>query len=253
MRLPVPDGDLGLAAQDRCDQVADALLRVLVVPVGVDHDVGAELQRPLDAVVERPAEAAVAGVPDEVGDPVMLGDLDGAVGGAVVDDQHDDLVDARDLCGDAGEHQGEGLFLVEARDLNDQTHDVTSSSRCGRTGDGTGPQQHWTPYGGYRGRLTRWVHRIAPSEPSLLVGANNGRFRFVPAGWCGDRAVPLRVSRWWYRARRSNRPRPPPRCRCDDGRHASRCRPPAGRHARGPPGDPHRSRSPTAHVRRPRP
>ena len=79
MHLPVGDDDVGLAGDDRLNQVGDALLRVLVVAVGVDHDVGAEFERPLHAVVERAAQPLVAGVPDEVGDPVRLGHLDRAV------------------------------------------------------------------------------------------------------------------------------------------------------------------------------
>ena len=71
VHLAVADDDLCLAAQDRLDQVADAVLRVLVVAVGVDHDVRAELECALHAVVEGPAETAVAGVMDEVGDAVL--------------------------------------------------------------------------------------------------------------------------------------------------------------------------------------
>jgi hypothetical protein len=74
--LPVGDDDVGAAGDDRLHQVGDALLRVLVVAVGVDDDVGPELERPLHAVVERPAQAAVAGVAHEVDDAVLARDLD---------------------------------------------------------------------------------------------------------------------------------------------------------------------------------
>jgi len=118
VHLPVGDDDVGPAGQDRLHQVGDALLRVLVVAVGVDHDVGAELERALHPVVEGAPEPAVAGVPHEVRDAVLLGHLDGAVRGAVVDDQHQDLVDAGDRRGDAGQDCGERLLLVEAGDLD---------------------------------------------------------------------------------------------------------------------------------------
>jgi hypothetical protein len=118
VHLPVGDDDVGAALEDRLDQVGDALLRVLVVPVGVDDDVRAELERPLDAVVEGPPQAAVARVADEVRDPVLAGDLDGAVARPVVDDQDEDLVDARDRPRDGGEDGGERLLLVEAGDLD---------------------------------------------------------------------------------------------------------------------------------------
>ena len=55
------------------DKIGDAFLGVLVVAVGVDDDVGAELQRVVDAVLERAGQALVAGVPDEVRDPERSG------------------------------------------------------------------------------------------------------------------------------------------------------------------------------------
>ena len=93
--LAVGDDDVRRAGDDRLHQLGDLLLGVLVVAVGVDQDVGAELEGPHDAVVEGPAEALVAGVVHELPDPVGLGHLDRAVRRAVVDDQHDDLVDRR--------------------------------------------------------------------------------------------------------------------------------------------------------------
>jgi hypothetical protein len=76
-------------------------------------------------------QALVAHVVHELGDAVLAGHLDGAVGAAVVDDEHDDVVDAGDLPRDRGEHGGEGLLLVEARDLHDEPHDaVLSCSGC---------------------------------------------------------------------------------------------------------------------------
>ena len=118
VHLPVGDHDLGLTGDDRLDEIGDALLRVLVVTVGVDHDVGAQFECALHAVVEGAAQSPVACMAHEVGDAHRPRDLDGAVGRTVVDDQHDDLVDARDRCGDRLENQREGLLLVEARNLN---------------------------------------------------------------------------------------------------------------------------------------
>jgi hypothetical protein len=123
--LPIADGDLGPALQDRPDQLADHLLRVLVVAVGVHHDVGPELEGALHAVVERAPEPAGAGVVHELGDAVGACHLDGAVGRAVVDHQHHDLVDARDARRDRLEHGRQGLLLVQARDLDNESQRVT--------------------------------------------------------------------------------------------------------------------------------
>ena len=54
--------------------------------------------------------------------PVGPGDLDGAVGGAVVDDQPLDAVEALDVARQVGQRHGQRLGLVEARDLDDELH-----------------------------------------------------------------------------------------------------------------------------------
>ena len=94
--LAVGDDDVGPPLDDRPDEVGDPLLRVLVVAVGVDDDVGAELEGVVDAVLEGAGQPLVAGVPHEVRDAERAGDLDRPVGRAVVDDDDDDLVDALD-------------------------------------------------------------------------------------------------------------------------------------------------------------
>src|SRR4051794_32550118 len=50
---------------------------------------------------------------------------------AVVDDQPLDLLEARDLAGQIAQRDREGLLLVEARDLDDQLHDVGGRYRQG--------------------------------------------------------------------------------------------------------------------------
>ena len=73
VHLPVGDDDVGRPSTIGLDQVGDALLRVLVVAVGVHHDVGAELEGVVDAVLEGPGQALVAGVAHEVGHSVRRG------------------------------------------------------------------------------------------------------------------------------------------------------------------------------------
>ena len=85
--LAVADDHVGLAGQDRRHQLGDVGAAVLVVGVGVDDDVGAELQAGVQPGLEAGGEALVVGQADDVLDPVLAGDLDGAVAGAVVDDQ----------------------------------------------------------------------------------------------------------------------------------------------------------------------
>ena len=68
---------------------------VLVVGVGVDDHVGAELQRSVEPGLEAVGQALVVGEADDVVDAVLARDLDRAVGRAVVDDQPLDVVEAR--------------------------------------------------------------------------------------------------------------------------------------------------------------
>ena len=68
--------------------------RVLVVGVGVDDDVGAELQARVEARLEARGQALVVRQADDVVDAVLARDLDRAVGRAVVDDEPFDGVEA---------------------------------------------------------------------------------------------------------------------------------------------------------------
>ena len=120
--LAVADDDVGLAGEDRRDQLGDVGAAVLVVGVGVDDDVGAELEAGVEAGLEAGRQPLVVGQPDDVLDAVLAGDLDRAVGRAVVDDQQLDLVDPLDPAGDVGDRRRQRRLLVEAGDLDDQLH-----------------------------------------------------------------------------------------------------------------------------------
>ncbi len=99
---------------------------VLVVGVGVDDHVGAELQARVESRLEPGGKALVVGQADDVVDAVVARDRDRPVGRAVVDDQPLDLIEPLDLAREVGQRQREGLLLVEARDLDDEFH-------CART------------------------------------------------------------------------------------------------------------------------
>ena len=81
-------------SHDRRDQLGDVAALVLVVGVGVDDHVGAELQPGVEPGLEGGGQTLVVGQADDVVDAVRPGHLDRAVGGAVVDDQPLDGVEA---------------------------------------------------------------------------------------------------------------------------------------------------------------
>ena len=93
------------------------------LPVGVDRDeeVAAVLDDVSQGGVERCAHAAVGRVTDDRRAGVTRFD-DGVVGGAVVDDEYFDLVDARDVARHAADDLGDRNLLVQGRDGDEQLH-----------------------------------------------------------------------------------------------------------------------------------
>ena len=120
--LAVADDHVGAALHDRRDELGDVVAGVLVVAVGVDDDVGAELQARVEAGLEARREALVVRQPDDVVDAAGARDLDRPVARPVVDDQPFDRVESVDLPREVGKDEREGLLLVEAGDLDDQLH-----------------------------------------------------------------------------------------------------------------------------------
>ena len=118
--VAIADDEIGRAAQQRREQLADIAAGVLIVGVGVDDEIGVLLQRRVDAGHERRRQPLVPRQPHDVMDAVRARDVGGAVLGAVVDDEDLDHVDAghgrRQVCQRGRQRVG----LVQARNLDDQ-------------------------------------------------------------------------------------------------------------------------------------
>ena len=93
---------------------------VLVVGVGVDDHVGAELERRVEPGREGARQPGVHGEAQQIGRAGAPRDLGRAVGRAVVDDEGLDDVDAGNAARQRRQRLGEHLLLVEARDLDDE-------------------------------------------------------------------------------------------------------------------------------------
>ena len=102
LHLAVADDEVGVTAQDRRHQFRDIGRAVLVVGVGVDDHVRAQLQRCVEARLEALCESFVVRQPYDVVDTVGTSDLDGGVGGPVVDDEPLDLIEALHLAREVG-------------------------------------------------------------------------------------------------------------------------------------------------------
>jgi hypothetical protein len=120
--LAVADHHVRAPLEDRRHQPGDVGTRVLVVGVGVDDQVGAELEAGVEPGLEARREALVVGQTDDVVDAARARHVHRAVGGAVVYDEPLDGVDARDLARQVLERPGERLLLVEAGNLDDELH-----------------------------------------------------------------------------------------------------------------------------------
>jgi len=122
LHLPIADDHIGFVAQDGGDQVGDAVLRVLVVGIGVDDDVGPEAQAGVQPGLEGGGQPLVGGVAHHVVHPQRPGHFDGPVAAAVVDDQDLDHVDAGHLARDGRDGHRQGLLFIMAWDLDNQLH-----------------------------------------------------------------------------------------------------------------------------------
>src|SRR6266404_1482246 len=121
-RIAIADDDVGVAAHDRRDQRRDVVGTVLIVGVGVDDHVGAELERALETGGERARQALMVGKAHDLDHAGRFGDLDRAVRAPVVDDHHDDVVDAGERLRQSRERLGERLFFVQTGDLDHELH-----------------------------------------------------------------------------------------------------------------------------------
>ena len=161
--LAVANDQLGSAGQDGLDQLDDVAAKVLVVAIGVDDDIGAQLKAGVETRLEGMSQAAVAGKPDDVVRPGLAGDFAGAVGGAIVDDEDFDLVYAFDPARDGCNGLRQGPLFVEAGDLHDQLHRLTPAFPL----DLLFPEAYFLDQGGHV--LDEARCRLFPSSPGCLA------------------------------------------------------------------------------------
>ena len=77
MHLTIADDHVGAPVEYRLDQIGNVGARVLVVAVGVDDHVGAELEAGVEARLEAGCKATVVGQSDDVVNAVRSRDVDG--------------------------------------------------------------------------------------------------------------------------------------------------------------------------------
>jgi hypothetical protein len=112
---------VGLALDDGVDELGDVARVELPVTVDVDDDVRATAHRALEAGAEHfPQPRPVVHVHDDC--PDLGGALGGAIGRAVVHNDHLDLAHAGDLAGHAGDDLRDRVFFVQSRDRDDKLH-----------------------------------------------------------------------------------------------------------------------------------
>ncbi len=111
---------MGLAVQDGSDQPADVGGVELAVAVDIDDDVGPHLEGAAHTLAKGLAQPAVTPETGYLG-AGLARPLNGGVGGAVVDHQHLDAADARNVARHPGHHLGDRPLLVETGNHHHQT------------------------------------------------------------------------------------------------------------------------------------
>ena len=94
--VAIADADVGLAGEQRRDELRDVRAGVLIVGVGVDDEVRAERERGVDARLNAAASPLLRREAHDVRHAAGARDLRRAVARSVVDDQRLDDVDAGD-------------------------------------------------------------------------------------------------------------------------------------------------------------
>jgi len=120
--LSIAHDNISRAFENRLDESADRLPRILIVGVGVHHQVGAEAQRGVQTGHVGGRQTTVSREADDMMHPHFGRDDGSPVGAAVVDDQHLDAVDAVERSREVRERLPEVVALVEAGDLYDELH-----------------------------------------------------------------------------------------------------------------------------------
>ena len=117
-----PIDHVGVAAQDRRDELGDVGRVVLVVGVGVYDHIGAELQTGIHPGLETGGQTLVIGETHDVVHTAGLRDFNRLVRRAVIDDQPLHRVEPVELTRQQRERVRQLLLFVETRDLDDQLH-----------------------------------------------------------------------------------------------------------------------------------
>ena len=133
-RESVGGHEVGLALEDRADELLDVQGVELAVGIDVDHDVRAGLERLFGGGAERLADAAVRRMREDVIRAGFLGNGDGPVVRSVIDHVDEDLVNPVVMARDASDGLADLLFLVERGDVDYESHKIKyEKSKCKMT------------------------------------------------------------------------------------------------------------------------
>ena len=120
--LPVADYNIGIFLKYRCAESGNFMTAVLIVSVGIDDDIGTELQACINAGSEGPRKTLVAFMANDVVGPALAGNLGRTVGTAIVDDEDFNDIDTLDMFRNVREGCRQRGFFIEAGYLDDQFH-----------------------------------------------------------------------------------------------------------------------------------
>ncbi len=173
----IPDHKLCAAGNDRSNQPLDILSAVLIVGVGVDDDVGAQVQGVLQAGYEGAGQTLILPQAEDVVHTVGLCNLSSTVCAPIVDHQQLNALHPRQRLGKILECSGQGALFVVAWNLDDKLHAVSVSPAVTGTGPrlGDAPMGHILPRGMAIAKLPRDCERGRVMGPGARYGLGPAR------------------------------------------------------------------------------
>jgi hypothetical protein len=122
IRLTIPYHHVGATLENRFDNFRDLLAGVLVIGVGINDDIGAELEGGVDPYHERNSQPLVFLEDYDVAHAEFFRKIGSTVRTPVVDDEDLDALDPWNLSREPDQSLLQVLALVKTGDLNDEFH-----------------------------------------------------------------------------------------------------------------------------------
>jgi hypothetical protein len=112
--LAIGYNNVGLPSNNWLNQVANSFLRVLVVAIGINHNISAHRQGRINAIMKSSGQTHALFMSHKMFDTEFFSNGHGVVSATIVNDKHDNLIDPRYLLWDSAKNRLDGLLFIKA-------------------------------------------------------------------------------------------------------------------------------------------